>query len=215
MFYSSKCEDCKKYAPVWDVLANEFANNPIALIGAVNCLNPKSRNLCLREGINKMPSVKYGDPDNLEFYTGKGMLEDLVIFGKKNLRPFCAPDDYRIRFCSKKEYEKLQNFLNNTIDELEDMIEEQENLLKEANTNFTEQTEILNDYYNVFLDALKKVEREADENGYSIMKKIKEMRLEEKTKKEEVVVEDEEEEIVEVELDLGQELNLDDEHDEL
>lgn len=61
MFYSSKCEDCKKYAPVWDVLANEFANNPIALIGAVNCLNPKSRNLCVREGINKMPSVKYGE----------------------------------------------------------------------------------------------------------------------------------------------------------
>jgi len=147
-FFSPKCKHCVEMAPIWEAVSKSYGGKRHGLIGAVDC-NGAGRDLCRRFGIGHLPSLLWGDPIDLQPYTGGPQYEELIMFARKNLKPFCTPNPYRRKFCSEDE--------NKTISEYESMyeegtlnglIEEGEKKLDELYDKFAEQVSELNDKAN-------------------------------------------------------------------
>ena len=53
--------------PAWDKLMDDFAGNPGSLVADVDC-TAEGKPLCDSNGVEGFPTIKYGDPSNLEKY---------------------------------------------------------------------------------------------------------------------------------------------------
>ncbi len=66
--------------PDWDKLAAEYKNHSTILVADVDCT--KNQDLCKSHGVRGYPTIKYGDPNDLEDYSGGRKLADLQKFAK-------------------------------------------------------------------------------------------------------------------------------------
>eukprot|EP00591_Stephanopyxis_turris_P004304 CAMPEP_0195521444 /NCGR_PEP_ID=MMETSP0794_2-20130614/18697_1 /TAXON_ID=515487 /ORGANISM="Stephanopyxis turris, Strain CCMP 815" /LENGTH=165 /DNA_ID=CAMNT_0040651003 /DNA_START=244 /DNA_END=742 /DNA_ORIENTATION=- len=152
---------------------DEWDNHAIGLIGAVDC-GGAGRDICAREDIGPLPSLKYGDPDSLEFYGGGAELEELRGFARENLVEFCSADSIRIKNCSGEETALIATFQAMTTKELDDEIKSMEETIESAKSRFTTEAEKLNELYSDLLEAKEKVVAGAESNGLSLMKEVRE-----------------------------------------
>ena len=86
-FFAPWCGHCKKMKPAWDKLMEEYENSETVLIGDVDCIGD-GKPLCDKVGVQGFPTIKYGDPDNLEAYQGGRDFDALDEFAKV-LKPPC------------------------------------------------------------------------------------------------------------------------------
>lgn len=153
VFESIRCEGCIQLAPIWESLSKQFGTKGHALIAAVDCSNEKNFELCRENDITHMPSLRWGDPQNLQPYMGGPEFDELFRFARMNLRPFCSANSSRRYICSEEqnatiaEYEALDALV------LDDKIEKLEDRIEEAQSHFTKEATILNDLANEFHDA--------------------------------------------------------------
>merc|ERR1712159_694114 len=80
---------CKSMKPAWDKLMDEFKDSKTAVVADVDCT--VHQDLCGKHGVQGYPTIKYGDPNNLEDYQGGRDFDDLQKFAKENLGPTCGP----------------------------------------------------------------------------------------------------------------------------
>merc|ERR1712072_1271417 len=66
-----------------------MGDSKTAVIADVDCT--VHQDLCGQHGVEGYPTIKYGDPNNMEDYQGGRELEDLQTFAKENLGPSCGP----------------------------------------------------------------------------------------------------------------------------
>lgn len=64
----------------------EYAGTPGSLVGDVDC-TADGKALCETHAIRGFPTIKYGDPDDLQDYNGARSYEALAEFAKDNLKP--------------------------------------------------------------------------------------------------------------------------------
>merc|ERR1712182_173947 len=76
--------------PAWDKLMTEYSSSKTALVADVDC-TAAGKPLCDSNGVRGYPTIKYGDPSNLEDYKGGRSLKALQDFAKENLKPVCSP----------------------------------------------------------------------------------------------------------------------------
>merc|ERR1719502_1824654 len=88
-FMAPWCGHCQALAPAWDRLMDEFKDSTSAVVGKVDCTSEED--LCSKHGVEGYPTLKYGDPDNLQDYQGGRDFEELSSFAKENLGPSCGP----------------------------------------------------------------------------------------------------------------------------
>jgi len=74
----------------WEKLMAEFKDSSTALIGDVDC-TADGKSLCEEIGVSGYPTIKHGDPSDLQDYQGGRSLDDLRSFAKENLGPQCGP----------------------------------------------------------------------------------------------------------------------------
>jgi len=55
--------------PAWDKLMTEYSSSKSALVADVDC-TAAGKPLCDSNGVRGFPTIKYGDPSNLEDYKG-------------------------------------------------------------------------------------------------------------------------------------------------
>ena len=67
----------------------EFEGSKTACIADVDCT--VHQDLCSKHGVQGYPTIKYGDPNNMEDYQGGRSFDDLLAFAKENLGPSCGP----------------------------------------------------------------------------------------------------------------------------
>ena len=79
-FFAPWCGHCKKMKPAWDQLMEEYENSHV-LVAEVDCIND-GKALCQKVGVQGFPTIKYGDPDNLEAYQGARDFDSLNKFAK-------------------------------------------------------------------------------------------------------------------------------------
>jgi len=105
--------------PDWDKLMEEFAGNPGSLIGDVDCTE-SGKDLCETHGVQGFPTIKYGDPGDLQDYSGGRDLADLKKFAEENLGPQCGPAN--LDLCSDDVRKKMEEFMNMSADRVEGKI---------------------------------------------------------------------------------------------
>lgn len=89
-FFAPWCGHCKAMKPAWDSLMSEFADSTTVLVADVDCIG-SGKPLCDEMGVQGFPTVKFGDPSNLEAYKGARDLESLKAFTNE-LKPACNVD---------------------------------------------------------------------------------------------------------------------------
>jgi len=119
--------------PDWDKLMDAFADSETALVGDVDC-TAAGKPLCDANGVQGFPTIKWGDPSNLEDYQGGRDYDSLEKFANENLKPMCSPAN--IDLCDDDKKATIEKFLGLAEAELEKLIEEKEKLLADAEDAF-------------------------------------------------------------------------------
>merc|ERR1719181_369300 len=68
-FFAPWCGHCKRMKPDWDKLMKEYEGHSSILVADVDCIG-EGKDKCEEVGIEGFPTIKYGDPNNLEDYDG-------------------------------------------------------------------------------------------------------------------------------------------------
>ena len=91
-FFAPWCGHCKKMKPDWDKLMEAFEDSETVLVGDVDCIG-SGKPLCDKVGVQGFPTIKFGDPDNLEAYKGDRDFDALEKFTNV-LKPPCNVDTF-------------------------------------------------------------------------------------------------------------------------
>jgi len=119
--------------PAWEKLMVEYEGHKSALVGDVDC-TAAGKPLCDSNGVRGFPTIKYGDPTNMEDYKGGRDFNALKKFADENLKPVCSPTNIDLCDATQKaEIEKLQAL---SADDLAAKITEEEKKLTDAEETF-------------------------------------------------------------------------------
>jgi len=130
--------------PAWDRLMREFEESETALVADVDC-TADGKELCTKVGVKGYPTLKYGDPNNLEDYKGGRDYDDLLTFAKENLGPTCGPENMDL--CNAEEKAKIEAIQAKGLEKLEAEIKELDDSIKTAEENFETELKKLQDTY--------------------------------------------------------------------
>lgn len=156
--------------PDWDKLMDAFADSETALVGDVDC-TAAGKPLCDANGVQGFPTIKWGDPSNLEDYQGGRDYDSLEKFAKENLKPMCSPTN--IDLCDDDKKATIEKFLGLAGAELDKLIEEKEKLLADAEDAFKTGVEGLQAKYQKMMEDKEKTQEDIKNSGLGLMKACK------------------------------------------
>merc|ERR1711862_499859 len=101
------------------------------LIADVDC-TAAGKPLCDKVGVRGFPTIKWGDANNLEDYSGGRDFSALEKFAEKNLKPLCSPanidlceaDDKKKIAAKEKEMEDAEETFKSEVEKLQARYEE-------------------------------------------------------------------------------------------
>merc|ERR1712199_24400 len=100
----------------------EFKDSKTAVVADVDCT--VHQDLCGKHGVQGYPTIKYGDPNNLEDYQGGRSFEDLQTFAKENLGPSCGPAN--LDLCDAEQKKSVEEAMALSAEDLDKKIAEGE-----------------------------------------------------------------------------------------
>lgn len=131
-FFAPWCGHCKAMKPVWDTLMSEFEDSSTVLVADVDCIG-SGKELCNKVGVQGFPTVKYGDPANLEDYKGGRDADSLKKFAAE-LKPSCNVDT--LENCSDEQKSAIETLSSQTVEDLKAIVEEEADERKSAEQLF-------------------------------------------------------------------------------
>lgn len=118
--------------PDWDKLIAEYKDSQNVLIADVDC-TAGGKSKCEEVGVRGYPSIKYGDPDDLQDYKGGRSFDDLKKFAE-GMGPSCGPATLELCDDAKKnDIAKIQAMSDS---EREALIKEKEDSLSKLEADF-------------------------------------------------------------------------------
>jgi len=144
----------------WDHLMAEFKDSATALIADVDC-TADGKSLCEEMGVEGFPTIKHGDPSDLQDYSGGRSLADLKAFASANLGPQCGPK--YLDLCDDAKKAEIAKFSAMSASELNTFIQEGKTKIEELETGF-----------KAFVDTLDAQVKEAGDKKDEIMPKLRE-----------------------------------------
>jgi len=145
--------------PAWDKLMAEFKDSKTALVADVDC-TAGGQSLCNEVGVRGYPTIKHGDPNNLEDYKGGRDFDSLKKFAEENLGPTCGPAN--LDLCDDAKKADIEKFSKMSASELEAAISEKTQAMEKLEKDFKE-----------FVDGLQKSYTEANEKKDKDVEAIK------------------------------------------
>merc|ERR1719486_947364 len=94
----------------------EFKDSKTALIADVDC-TAGGKSLCDSVGVRGYPTIKHGDPNNLEDYKGGRDFASLKKFAEENLGPQCGPAN--LDLCDDEQKKAIEEIQALSADELD------------------------------------------------------------------------------------------------
>jgi len=129
--------------PAWDRLMAEFAGHKSTAIFDVDCTG-EGKPLCDSHDVRGFPTIKYGDPNNLEDYAGRRQYDALKKFADE-LKPRCALDARDL--CSETQNAQIDKYTEMGRMGIEAFLEESEEAIAEAEASFKAEVEKLQSIY--------------------------------------------------------------------
>jgi len=155
--------------PAWDKLMKEFADSNDVVIADVDC-TAAGKDLCQEIGVQGYPTIKYGDPNNLEDYQGGRDLEALQAFAKENLGPSCGPKNPDL--CDEEKKKQLDEFMAMSDSDLAEKVAEKEAEMAKAESDLEELLKSLQSQYEEGTKAKDEKKKEIKEAGLGLMKSV-------------------------------------------
>jgi len=155
--------------PDWDKLMKEFADSKTVLIGDVDC-TAAGKDLCEQVGVQGYPTIKHGDPNNLEDYEGGRDLASMQTFAKESLGPTCGPAN--LDLCDAEKKALVDKFLAMPAAELSKAIADQDAEMAKAEADLKELLESLQAQYEAGTKAKDDKKKEIKEGGLGLMKSV-------------------------------------------
>lgn len=168
-FYAPWCGHCKKMKPDWDKLMDQFKDHETALVAEVDC-TASGKNLCGSIGVQGYPTLKYGDPSDLQDYKGGRDLGSMQTFAENSLKPMCSPSN--IELCDDAKKAQIEEYQNMDDDALSSAIETEEKKLKEAEETFKSEVQNLQSTYEKLMKEKDETMEAVKESGLGLMKSV-------------------------------------------
>jgi len=156
--------------PDWDRLMKEFESSSTALVADVDC-TAEGKELCTKVGVKGYPTLKYGDPNNLEDYKGGRSYDDLLTFAKENLGPTCGPGNMDL--CDDEEKAKIDMIMAKGLETLEAEIKELDDSIEAAEKNFEEEVKKLQETYEKLMKDKEETVTAAKDKDLGLMKTVR------------------------------------------
>jgi len=164
------CGHCKSMKPDWDKLMEQYADSATQLIADVDC-TAEGKPLCDANGVKGFPTLKYGDPSDLQDYNGGRDFDSLKKFIDEELKPGCSPANLDLCDDDKKaEITKIQAMSNSELDEL---IAKEEIKLEEAETLFKDEVQKLQERYEALSNEKDATVAAVKASGLGLMKSVR------------------------------------------
>lgn len=154
--------------PAWDKLMAEFADSKTVLVGDVDC-TAAGKSLCTTHGVQGYPTIKSGDPTNLEDYKG-GREFDALKAHAASLKPSCNPS--ALELCDAESKAKIMKIMDLDNAALEKFIAEQDGRVEQAEETFKAELEKLQATYKELMATKEAVETEVKASGVGLYKSV-------------------------------------------
>jgi len=155
--------------PDWDKLMAEYKGHASILIADVDC-TAAGKDLCETVGVQGFPTIKYGDPNNLEDYEGGRSLTDLQKFAKDNLGPRCGPAN--LDLCDAEKKAQIDGFMKMDEAALQDLIDGKDAELKKIDADQEEFLKSLQEQYEKSTKEADEKKKATKESGLGLMKSV-------------------------------------------
>merc|ERR1719476_145608 len=146
-----------------------YAGSATALIADVDC-TAGGKDLCEQNGVRGYPSIKYGDPADLQDYQGGRDFDSLKKFAKENLKPMCSPAN--IDLCDDEKKAEIGKFQAMPPEELTAAIEEKQAAIKAAGETFDEEVKKLQATYEQLQKDKEETIKSVKESGLGLMQAV-------------------------------------------
>jgi len=153
----------------WDELMEKFKDSKTAVIADVDCT--VHQDLCGKHGVQGYPTIKYGDPNNMEDYQGGRSLEDLEKFASENLGPSCGPNN--LDLCDDAQKKEIEGFMALDAADLDAKIAEGEKKLSDAEDTFKSEVEKLQSKYESLVKEKDETIASVKKGGLGVLRSVK------------------------------------------
>jgi len=164
--------------PAWDKLMTEFQDHKTVIVADVDC-TADGKDLCSVHGVKGYPTIKHGDPANLEDYSGGRDFDALQKFAG-SLKPVCSPA--KLDQCDAEGKAKIEEVLALDNAKIEEFIAAGDKKLTDSEENFKKEVEKLQATYQQLQKDKENVGAEVKASGLGLYKSV----LAHKKKQEEI-----------------------------
>jgi len=154
--------------PAWDRLAEEFADHKTTGVFDVDC-TAEGKPLCDANGVRGFPTIKHGDPNNLEDYSGGRDYDDLKKFAD-GLKPICSPSQRDL--CDEEQLAQIDKYADMGKDALEALIADGDKAIEDAEANFKAEVEKLQKKYESLMAEKDQAIADVKEAGMGMAKSV-------------------------------------------
>jgi len=155
--------------PDWDKLMKAFKDDESRLVADVDCTTG-GKALCDQVGVRGYPTIKHGDPNNLEDYKGGRDYSALEKFAK-GLKPVCSPA--KMDLCEPEMKEKILELQKLSAADLDTQIKEKEAEIEKAEKFFTDEVDKLQKAYQKLQEDKEATVTAVKDSGLGLMKSVK------------------------------------------
>ena len=155
--------------PDWDKLMKAFNEDDARLVADVDC-TAAGKPLCDQVGVRGYPTIKHGDPNNLEDYKGGRDYAALEKFAK-GLKPVCSPA--KMDLCEPEMKEKILELQKLSAADLDTQIKEKEAEIEKAEKFFTDEVDKLQKNYQKLQEDKEATVTAVKDSGLGLMKSVK------------------------------------------
>ena len=156
--------------PDWDKLASDFEDSKTQLIADVDC-TAEGKPLCDANGVRGYPTIKWGDPADLQDYQGGRDFDSLKKFAEENLKPMCSP--VNIDLCDEDKKKQIQEFQALSEAEMDAKIAEYEKQLEDAEEHFKSEVSKLQATYQQLSEEKDAKLAAVKDSGLGLLKSVK------------------------------------------
>jgi len=156
--------------PDWDKLMAAFEGSATVIVADVDC-TAAGKSKCEEVGVRGYPTIKHGDPNDLQDYKGGRDFDSLKKFAEANLGPTCGPAN--LDLCDDAKKADIEKFSKMSAADLEAAIKEKTDAMEKLETDFKAFVDGLQKQYS---DANEKKDKDVEEiknSGLGLMKAVR------------------------------------------